>query len=314
MNIPRLGGSDLSKFAKEYNTLVSKNVKNPAEMRRSAVDSFERSDADGAAFFKGGYENYRKSVSYDVSYGYDLSEEAALLNERGGSISWQAKSENLAKAYAALYDEIVQGYENGTRQIDVTDENSESGYRTLTLEEELNALDAAYEKALKGFEELAAQQQKAKPIIEEWQKQVAKLRGTENSAETAEKQEAQVGQEEQIEQDEPVEQEEKLEQDEQNEASADQSGMSGSVSINAGKLARMLAAAKTRSQVRAVISKIQSDLKECENGKNQGMDVDESSVRAAERLLQEAKSKMASAENREPTPQEEMAAALASLM
>ena len=90
--------------------------------------------------------------------------------------------------------------------------------------------------------------------------------------------------------------------------------MSGSVSINAAKLARMLAAAKTRSQVQAVIAKIKSDLKECDTGKAQGMDVDEASVEAAERLLQSAKSRLGSAEDREATPQEEMASALAGLM
>ena len=94
-------------------------------------------------------------------------------------------------------------------------------------------------------------------------------------------------------------------------------GMSGgrsSVGINAAKLARMLAAAKTRGQVQAVIAKIQADLQECEAGRQQGAEVDEASVEAAERLLQEAKSKLGSAENREATPEEEMASALASLM
>ena len=101
---------------------------------------------------------------------------------------------------------------------------------------------------------------------------------------------------------------------EQEEASGDQSGSSGKVGINAGKLARMLAAAKTRAQVQAVIAKIQADLNECEAGKNNGMDVDEASVKAAQQLLQQAHSQMGSAENREATPEEEMAAALASLM
>ena len=76
----------------------------------------------------------------------------------------------------------------------------------------------------------------------------------------------------------------------------------------------MLAAAKTRAQVQAVLAKIQADLKECDAGREQGLDVDEASVEAAEHLLQEAKSRMGQAENREATPEEEMASALASLM
>ncbi len=87
-----------------------------------------------------------------------------------------------------------------------------------------------------------------------------------------------------------------------------------SMGINAAKLARMLAAAKTRSQVQAVMEMIMSDLRECDAGKEKGYDVDEASVSAAESLLEEAKSRMSSAEDREPTPQEEMASALASLM
>ncbi len=112
---------------------------------------------------------------------------------------------------------------------------------------------------------------------------------------------------------EPVkEQEDESEQAENEEDETEKS--SGCVGINAGKLSRMLAAATTRSQVQAVIAKIQSDLNECEAGEKNNMDVDEASVKAAERLLQEAKSRMGSAENRETTPEEEMAAALAALM
>ena len=87
----------------------------------------------------------------------------------------------------------------------------------------------------------------------------------------------------------------------------------GSVGINAAKLARKLAAAKTQSQIRAIMAEIQSDLRECESGAAQGMDVDEASVEAAERLLQEARQRMGRADKREPTPEEEMASALASL-
>ena len=98
------------------------------------------------------------------------------------------------------------------------------------------------------------------------------------------------------------------------EAGGESSKSSGCVGINAQKLARMLAAAKTRSQVQAIIAQIQSDLRECDAGKEQGMDVDEASYSAAEQLLQQAQQQLGQAENREATPEEEMASALASLM
>ena len=166
---------------------------------------------------KEGYESYRNSVSesgqslsYDgairqkknlmdtdqskgMDYSYRLSKEANQLNESdkealtdGKSLSWQARAENYAEAYANLYDEIVQGYENGTRQINVIDENSELGYRMLTMEEELSALDAAYEKNVKGFEEYATQQNKAQTIIGEWKEQVAKIKSGVASAQSVE--------------------------------------------------------------------------------------------------------------------------------
>ena len=267
------------------------------------------SNYDKIDFSNKGIENYRKSVSENgqaisyknvvrqkevlangIDYNYNLSQEADKLNKAdeealtdGNTLSWQTKRDNLDKAYQNLCDEIIQGYENGTRQVNVIDESSETGYRTLTMEEELSALDAAYEKNVKGFEELAAQQQKAETIIGEWQEQVAEIKEVKLPDEPVEKQEDQI-----------------------------RSG--GMVGINASKLARMLASAKTRSQVQAVIAKIQSDLNECDAGRNQGLDVNEESVKRAEQLMQEAKSRMNSVENREATPEEKMAAALASLM
>ena len=239
----------------------------------------------------------KKILSDGIDYSYNLSKEADRLNESDeealteGGLSWQTKLNNLSKAYENLRDEIVQGYENGTRRVHVIDESSETGYRTLTMEEELSALDAAYEKNVKSFEELSSQQEKAQGIIAEWQQQVAALKPGEAS--TTEAQD---------------------ESDAPEKPEKEQNRSTGMVGVNAGKLARMLAAAKTRSQVQAVMAKIRSDLSECEAGKNQGMDVDEESVKAAKLLLQEAKSRMGSAENRDPTPQEEMAAAIASLM
>ena len=299
----------LEKFDPEKSKIKPADPDMIAE-RNSAVSNYDKID-----FSNEGIENYRKSVfekgkklSYDntlqlkkklskgVDYSYNLSQEADKLNRAdkealtdGSTLLWQTKRDNLDKAYRSLRDEITHGYENGTRQINVIDKSGETGYRTLTMEEELSALNAAYEKNLKGFEELAAQQKKAEAIIGEWQEQVTEIKEGKYSDKFVEKQKDQEEPEEMAEQ-------------------------SGKVGINAGKLAHMLASAKTRSQLQAVMAKIQSDLQECETGKNNGMDVDEEAVKAAEQLLQETKSRMSSAENREATPEEEMAAALASLM
>lgn len=302
-----------------YTAAANKSKKESKPHRKENAAEAPSKKFDKLTISGEGAKGYRKSISQSggvltynnvnrqkrilsdgIDYSYNLSKEADKLNKadeealtEGDALSWQTKSDNLYKAYENLRDEIVQGYENGTRQVNVIDEGSETGYRTLTMEEELSALDAAYEKNVKAFEELSSQQEHGKEIIEEWQEQIAEIKEGKVSEQSVEEQE---------------------EQTEQEESEKEQNRSKGMVGINAGKLARMLAAAKTRSQVQAVMSKIQADLSECEAGKNQGMDVDEESVKAAKLLLEEAKSKMGSAENREATPQEEMAAAIASLM
>ncbi len=42
--------------------------------------------------------------------------------------------------------DIGQGYQDGTRERYVEDENSETGFRKMTMEEELNRLDRAFHK------------------------------------------------------------------------------------------------------------------------------------------------------------------------
>lgn len=61
------------------------------------------------------------------------------------------KGSALLEAYASAYDEIVQGYADGTRNVYVEDETAESGYRKMTMEEEISGLDAAYQKYVSGF-------------------------------------------------------------------------------------------------------------------------------------------------------------------
>lgn len=95
-----------------------------------------------------------EKLSPDMNYKLTLSARVNSLNEAdkeaGGTnyLSNEDKLDNIMEAYTSLYDEIVKGYENGTRVINVADENSENGYRTLTMQEELADLDSAYESVL----------------------------------------------------------------------------------------------------------------------------------------------------------------------
>ena len=82
------------------------------------------------------------------------------------------KANNYVKAYAELYDEIVKGYENGTREIYVADEN---GPRKLTRDEELSNLDVAYKKTVDDFVTMETINQHARGIIGEEMNKISKI-------------------------------------------------------------------------------------------------------------------------------------------
>ena len=82
------------------------------------------------------------------AYGSELAGEVEKLQGQraGGTYGIADQMEDSVKAYGNLYDEIVQGYQNGTRERYVEDENSETGFRKMTMEEELSGLDGAFQK------------------------------------------------------------------------------------------------------------------------------------------------------------------------
>lgn len=145
-----------------------------------------------------GKEHYRNSIqqggqeSYDavlqrreqlknekislVDYGYEISKRAGAGES---TLSTAGKADGYVKAYAELYDEIVQGYEDGTREIYVA---GEDGPRKLTKDEELDALDAAYKKTVDSFVTMEQTNQRARTIIGEEAEKIAKISRKETRA------------------------------------------------------------------------------------------------------------------------------------
>lgn len=87
------------------------------------------------------------SKSIGANYGYRLADETGRLKEQrdsGGAYSLSDRAADYVRAYGNLYDEIVQGYKDGTVERYVEDGSSETGFRKMTLEEELTGLDEAF--------------------------------------------------------------------------------------------------------------------------------------------------------------------------
>ncbi len=101
-----------------------------------------------------------------------FSREVDGLKESQGGNTWRDRAARLAQAYTTLYDEIVQGYENGTREVRVVEEGATvsdlaqgRGYRVLTMEEELAQLDRVYEKQVNQLERQAKEWPKQLEIL-----------------------------------------------------------------------------------------------------------------------------------------------------
>lgn len=102
-------------------------------LNSKGVTHYERIDNLGTNLVA----DYRKQTGY-------------YNNNKLDSMNTDEKAEYYKKAYAEIYDEIEQGYANGTRERKILD--NEGNKRLATKEEELAALDKKFEEITKGLE------------------------------------------------------------------------------------------------------------------------------------------------------------------
>lgn len=122
-------------------------------------------------------EQLKNEKIHLVDYSYEISRKAEQLNMDAAytgksTLNTACTAEGYVKAYAELYDEIVQGYEDGTRERYVTDEN---GTHKLTKDEEVIALDTAYKKTVDEFVTREETNRHARGIIGEEMRKISKL-------------------------------------------------------------------------------------------------------------------------------------------
>lgn len=197
------------KISSSVNVTSSLITQNDAKNQRENVQTDVKHVMDQSvklSISNEGQESYRKSINKDaqatsdtifqqreklknekisfVDYGYEMSKKTAQLNKnaantKSSGLSITDRADGYVAAYAALYDEIVQGYENGTREIYVADKN---GTHRLTKDEELSALDAAYTKTVDDFVAMERTNQYARGIISEEMEKISKISSRATSA------------------------------------------------------------------------------------------------------------------------------------
>ena len=126
------------------------------------------------------------SKSIGASYGYRLVDEAGKLKEQrdsGAAYSLSDRAADYVRAYGNLYDEIVQGYRDGTIERYVEDETSETGFRRMTMEEELADLD----KAFQSVADKAEVDAKASKILDGYKERLSKLKSGQKLSADADK-------------------------------------------------------------------------------------------------------------------------------
>ncbi len=128
-----------------------------------------------------------KEIPILTDYNYKLSKAANWTTGNGISYSISDLAVKFVKAYGDLYDEIVQGYANGTKETYIADKSSENGYKKLTMEEELQALNDAYKKASETIDGLAENSRQAQKAFEKYYAKLSKINTTNNRSALAKK-------------------------------------------------------------------------------------------------------------------------------
>lgn len=112
----------ISKIGREHINNANNITIEELEQQREYISNMTLDDYMLSSF----YEEYNKMVNSHIG------------------ITEQSMVDCFSKTYQKLYHEIMEGYQTGTRTRYVQDDETDSGYRKLTMEDELKLLDEAY--------------------------------------------------------------------------------------------------------------------------------------------------------------------------
>ena len=114
-----------------------------------------------------------------IDYGWELSRKENQINDSKKDTTIEGRANSLLESYASVYNDIVQGYKDGTRVV-----YADSGEdRILTKEEDLARLNDAYKNHVDFFEERISIDKKNNEMLENsikghaWERTSARARG-----------------------------------------------------------------------------------------------------------------------------------------
>lgn len=161
-NLFSAAGTKYAEKPKQSGVSIKDVAKNPVsvviskegwEKYRSSMVSNKIGEPDQTTWLKDNFADrgFAFRISDDLKNAFlRIDDEKKPKGDRWGSAEDAAAS--MLEAYAELYDEIIRGYEDGTRVTYEADESCPEGRRILTKEEELAALDSAFEKMVTAYE------------------------------------------------------------------------------------------------------------------------------------------------------------------
>lgn len=170
-NVPHKAYKDIS--AKEGQSPVKISISE--EGKRISRNSLEKKSEGFDTVVEQRNRLLSGEIMPETDHGFELGNKLAAFKEKDVYKSTEEKASDLLKAYAELYDEIVQGYENGTRERYTEDSLSENGYRKLTMSEEISSLNTAYKKYADFLETQAQQALKVAETHDKYMQKLSKI-------------------------------------------------------------------------------------------------------------------------------------------
>lgn len=162
------------------NGIGYKDIKDTLEISEDAINSYKANLEKSATSGLQHNEDGKGIIFTDFSilFGSRMPSIYGEKDENGEYtrhyFTKEEKQQNILKAYADIFSEIIAGYADGTRQTYVEDKNSEKGYRQLTMAEEIDALDKVF---LEYTERQARNNGEVRGILADHARKVSQLSG-----------------------------------------------------------------------------------------------------------------------------------------